>query len=278
MRSGSSDSTNALASSRSSRIRSEPGRPVSRSASSPLTRSSRRGAQQQILDVGRLAVQHLGEQVLRDRALAAGELGDEPLRVGVTGQGDRREPQARGPPLGPLVQQRDPGLRQRDPRGVEQLAGLALGKAQVRRADLGQLAGQAQLMQAQPHIVTRGQDRVHLRGKVRQQPGQLSERFWRGQLVQIINHQRDAATSLGELRQHPAGHRRRVEVGRRCRRFRAAVCTGGLTDRAEQGQPELLGVVLVALHLQHGEPARLPRTAWPRRAAATSSRCRPAPR
>ena len=263
MRSGSSDSTNAFASSRSSRIRSEPGRPVSRSASSPLTRSSRRGAQEQILDVGRLAVQHLGEQVLGDRAVAAGELRDEPLRVGVTGQGDRREPQARGPPLGPLVQQRRPRRRQRDTRGIKQLAGLALGKAQIRRADLGQLAGQAQLMQAQPHIVTRGQYRVHLRGKVRQQPGQLSECFWRGQLVEIINNQRDAATSIGELRQHPVDHRRCVEVGCRCWQFRAAVCTGGVTDRAEQGQPELLGVVLVALHLHDGELARLPRTAGP---------------
>ena len=100
-----------------------------------------RGTQEKILDVGRLAVQHLGEQVLRDRAVAAGELRDEPLRVGVTGQGDHREPQSRGPPLGPLVQQRDPGLRQRDTRGSKQLAGLALGKAQIRRADLGQLTG-----------------------------------------------------------------------------------------------------------------------------------------
>ena len=106
------------------------------------------GAQQQLLDVVGLALQHLGEQVLGDRAVAAGELRDETLRVGVTGQGDRREPQARGPPFGPLVQQRRPGLGQRDPRGVEQLAGFALGEAQVGRADLGQLAGQAQLMQA----------------------------------------------------------------------------------------------------------------------------------
>ena len=158
------------------------------------------GAKEQILDVGRLAFEHLGEQVLGDRALAAGELGDEPLRVGVTGQGDRREPQARGPPFGPLVQQRDPGLRQHDARGVKQLAGFALGKAQIRGADLGELAGQAQLMQAQPQIVTRGQHRVHVRGKVRQQPGELSERLRRGQLVEIINDQRDAATSIGELR------------------------------------------------------------------------------
>src|SRR6202035_3578895 len=101
-------------------------------------------------------------------------------------------------------------------------------------------------MEPQPQIVTRGQYRVHLRGKVRQQPGELSECFWRRQLVEIINTQRDAATSVGELREHPAGHRGCVEVGCRCWQFRAAVCTGDVTDRAEQGQPELLGVVLVA--------------------------------
>jgi hypothetical protein len=53
------------------------------------------GAQEQILDAGRLAIQNLGQQVLRDRAVAAGELGDEPLRVEVAGQGDHREPQGR---------------------------------------------------------------------------------------------------------------------------------------------------------------------------------------
>jgi hypothetical protein len=36
-----------------------------------------------------------------------------------------------------------------------------------------------------------------------------------------------------------------------------------VTDRAEQGQPELLGVALVALHLHEGEPVRLARSAGP---------------
>ena len=72
------------------------------------------GPQEQILDVGWLAVQHLGDQVLRDRAVAAGELRDEPLRVGVISQGERREPQARRPSFRPLVQQRRSGVRQRD--------------------------------------------------------------------------------------------------------------------------------------------------------------------
>jgi hypothetical protein len=37
-----------------------------------------------------------------------------------------------------------------------------------------------------------------------------------------------------------------------------------VTDRVEQGQPELLGVVLIALHLHDGEPVLLPRTVGPR--------------
>jgi hypothetical protein len=41
-----------------------------------------------------------------------------------------------------------------------------------------------------------------------------------------------------------------------------------VTDCVEQGQPELLGVLLVTLHLQHGEPAppvmtHRPVPAWP---------------
>jgi len=87
VRSGSRDTTNALASSRSSRIRSEPVAPVSRSASSTVDPVQHRGAQQQALDLRRLPLQHLGQQVLRDRAVAAGELGDELLGVGVPGEG-----------------------------------------------------------------------------------------------------------------------------------------------------------------------------------------------
>ena len=70
-------------------------------------------------------------------------------------------------------------------------------------------------------------------------------------------------TVLGELREHPVDHRPPIEVGRRCWRFRTASGGGGLTDRTEQGKPELLGVVLIALHLHDGEPVRLTRTVGP---------------
>ena len=87
-------------------------------------------------------------------------------------------------------------------------------------------------MQPQPHIVTRGQYRVHVRGKVHQQLGELRECCWRGQLVKIINNQRDVATSIGELRQHPVDHRRRIEVRCRCLRFRAAAAVADGPRRA----------------------------------------------
>ena len=127
-------------------------------------------------------------------------------------------------------------------------------------------------MQAQPQIVTRGQHRVHPRRKVRQQPAELSECLRRIQLVQIINNQREAGAGLGEFRQHPVSHRRCVEVRRGCRRSCAAGRGRSVTDRVEQGQPELLGVLLIALHLQHGEPVALTLTAGP----GAQQRCLPA--
>jgi hypothetical protein len=131
-------------------------------------------------------------------------------------------------------------------------------------------------VQPQPHVVARGQYRVRLRGKAGQQAGQLSGRVWRRQLVEVIDNQRHAAAGVRELRQHPVDHRLRVEV--RCRGWegRATVRAGDVADRVEQGQPELLGVLLVALHPQQGELARLALTSDPgaqqRRLPAASRR------
>jgi hypothetical protein len=124
----------------------------------------------------------------------------------------------------------------------------------------GDQAQAAKSVTVEPVPMARGQGRVHVRGKARQQPGQLSGGLRGVQLAEIINNQRDAAVSVGELREHPARHRRCIEAG--CRRWwvLAAGCTGGPADRAEQGQPGLVGVVLAALHLHEGEPAPLPRS------------------
>jgi hypothetical protein len=97
------------------------------------------------------------------------------------------------------MQQRRPGLRQRDTRGGEELAALPLGEAQVCGADLGELAGQAQLMQAQPQVAACGQHRMHVRGEVRQQAGEPGEGVRGVQLVQIVDDQDEAAAMIGKL-------------------------------------------------------------------------------
>jgi hypothetical protein len=81
--------------------------------------------------------------------------------------------------------------------------------------------------------------------------------------VQIINHQCDAAVSAGEFREHPVDHRPPIEVGCRRRWFRTAGRPGRSTNRAEQGQPKLLGILLIALHLHEGKPVPLTRTVGP---------------
>ena len=94
--------------------------------------------------------------------------------------------------------------------------GLALSETQVCRADLRQLAGETELVQSQGQITPRGENRVHVRGELLQQPGQLHERFWRGQLVEIIDDQEGGAVMRGELRQNSLADGRFIEVGCRC--------------------------------------------------------------
>ena len=196
-----------------------------------------RGAQEQILDFAGLAVQHLGQQVLRDRPVGSGELRDELLRGRVIREGQRGQPQAGGPALGPLVQQRRPGLGQGDARGFEQLAGLPLAELQVGRADLAQLVHQAQLVQAQPEIAAGRYDGVRLRREAGQQAGELGERLGRGQFVGIVDDEDDAITVLGQLGQHPVHHGAPVEVRRRGRRFVLGRAEG-LMDGVDQVNPE----------------------------------------
>jgi len=79
-------------------------------------------------------------------------------------------------------------------------AGLPLGEAQIRRTDLGELVGQAQLMQPEPQVAARGQHRVHVRRKVRQQTGELGQGVPRMQLMQIVDDQDDTTGMVFELR------------------------------------------------------------------------------
>jgi len=107
------------------------------------------------------------------------------------GQRQRRQPQPRRPALGALIHQLESGPGQLYPGRFEQRPRLLAGKAQVGRADLGELPRQPQPVQAQPQIVARGQDEPQPGGGAHHQQFQLAQRLGRAQLVQVIDHQPD---------------------------------------------------------------------------------------
>jgi hypothetical protein len=71
------------------------------------------------------------------------------------------------------MQHRRRVIGQRDSGGGEELTGLVLGEAQLRGADLRQVAGKSQLMQAQRQVSAGGDDRPDSRRQARQQRCEL---------------------------------------------------------------------------------------------------------
>ena len=67
----------------------------------------------------------------------------------------------------------------------------------------------------------------------------------------------------GEFRQNSFADGRFVEVWCRCQLFASALGAGSLPDGAEDGKPELLGILLVAPHLHSREPVALARAIRP---------------
>jgi hypothetical protein len=88
----------------------------------------KRGSQQHALNLARLALEHLGHQVLPDSAVGPGELGHETLGLRVTGKRDHRQAQASRPTLGVLVQRGHPFGGQVDRGPGKQFARLVLGE------------------------------------------------------------------------------------------------------------------------------------------------------
>src|ERR1035438_4575019 len=89
--------------------------------------------------------------------------------------------------------------------------------------------------------------------------------------MDIVDHQHDATTMLGEFQQHPVNHRLPVEVRRRSWRL-ILDRAGSLTDGVEQGKPEKLCILLVMPHRHRSDAMRLIRAVCP----GAQQRCLPA--
>ena len=132
--------------------------------------------QQELLDFGRLAGQHLLGQVAQDEAVRAAERGHEARRgqrgpawtAALARKGCQLQPG--GPALGALGQAGQVRLRQGQPHAVAQERGdFGPGEAQVGASHLGQLVAGAQAGQRQCGVLARHQRQMEARRRVRQQ-------------------------------------------------------------------------------------------------------------
>ena len=83
---------------------------------------------------GRSPLQHLGEQVVGDDAVVAGELGDEALRIRLALEAERGEPQAGGPAFGAPAERLHELGAELQPVREQQLVGLrARGRRDLAR-------------------------------------------------------------------------------------------------------------------------------------------------
>ena len=221
------------------------------------------GAQQQPPHRLALPVQHLSQQVLRHRPLAAGELRREPLRIRVPGRCQRGQPESRRPPLGPLMQHRQRRPGQLHPCRREQLPRLGQGELQVPGADLGQVPFQPQPVQPQPDVMPGRQHEPQPRRRSHHQQLQLPQRV-RAQLVHVIDHQPQGLFQRRQVIQQPFNQRPPAEV--RCRRHRPYQPGPGarLAQRLKHRLPEPLRVTLLPPRRYPRRPPRRPSPGDPR--------------
>jgi hypothetical protein len=220
------------------------GEDVGERAADPI---EHRRAQQQLADLRRLTVEHLGHEVVGDGALAARELGDEPLRLGVIGQRHRRQPQARGPALGAFAQRPDGRVAERHPVGLQQRAGLLDGEPEVAVANLRQRSGHPQPMEAERRLGPRRQHHPQSGRQPVDEQLEAPQSVGRAQLVQVVDHQHHGLRERLELVDQPLHPRLDVETGRGRRAPHRRVLAGRPRELVDDRQPEAPPILLAAL-------------------------------
>jgi len=199
-------------------------------------------AQKKLLDLAGLALQHLGEQVFGHRTAAARDSATNLSGSGLLASDIAASRRPAAQPSARWCSRVTPASDSAMPEASRNSWVSALSKTQVCRANLGQLAGETELVQPEGQITPRREDRVHMLGELLQQPGQLRQRLRRGQLVQIIDDQEGAIAMVGELRQNSLANGRFIEVGCPRQLFAVAGRDRALPEGVEDGKPELLGV------------------------------------
>ena len=207
-----------------------------------------RGPQQQ--PPGRLGLpfQHLGQQVLRDRTLAAGELGREAVRLRMPGQRQRGQPQPRRPAFGPVMQRASASADS----GIPAASNRACASATVKRRPSARISvsSPASRSRCRP---SRRSCRVESTNRSPAGARMSSSSSWR-----IASAERSSCRSsmtsqtrscqAAQIGEQPLDDRPAVQIGSRRQRPDQLRPGGGVPQRAEHRQPEPLRVAFLTLH------------------------------
>ena len=161
-------------------------------------------AQQNVTDLGRLDVEHFVHQIAGQGAVLGYQLLDKLVRVGMSVQGDRGQPEAGRPALsspGQALQQ----VRRQRPAVLSPAAGRLLRGAerQVAGPDLGQLASQPVAVQRKQRIHPRGDRQAQARPHVAQHEVKALQHPRLGQQVQVVEDQRHRRVLRSQRRRKP---------------------------------------------------------------------------
>ena len=212
------------------------------------------GPQQQPAHRRGLPLQHLGQQVVGHRPLAAGEFRREPVRGRVPGQRQGRQSQPGHPALGPLVQQPERRRGQLDAGRLEQGPRLGPAEPQVVSPDLGQLALEPEAVQAEAQVVPGSEDEPQLRRGPHHQQLELPARRLRAELVQVVDDQPQRFGQRRQVVEQPLHDRPAVQV-RRGREVPDQRARGRPAQSVQHGEPEPLRIPLVTAHRHPRDPA-----------------------
>ena len=150
-----------------------------------------------------------------------------------------------------------------DLRSGEQFACLAGGEPQIAGPKLGDLVGQPELVQSDRRIAARRQHHTRRFRKNAEQVLELGEGVSGTQLVEIVYDQHHDSGRFGQFRYDRVDHHIAVKIGRS--RLPSGISNGvRLADRVQDGEPELLSILLVAGHRHQGDSAILARSVRPR--------------
>jgi len=213
------------------------------------------GAQHELATLLWQAREHLGDQVVGDCSIGAGELGQKTPRLGVSPQRQRRQPHRGGPALGACPQRVDLRVGECQLQPLAQLGGLLAVERELGDTQLGERATGTQALGRQRRIGAARQHDAQLLGGVADKEVDRGGGRGAGELVDLVEHQHERRAQLcqavDQQREEAlgAGSRRSDEVIKRA----AGLERSRTAQRAQEVFEQPVGLIVLPVERQ---PAR----------------------